>query len=109
MRRWIVAIFLSVALVSGVALADKPEKKSAVLVEFHYLPRCAGLDCPPWHIPPDIDFCFQVGDTFYIGGSRPWGVPLGESRLNRRRSEEHTSELPSRPHIVCRLLLLKKK
>src|SRR3989442_7358628 len=26
-----------------------------------------------------------------------------------RRSEEHTSELQSRPHIVCRLLLEKKK
>src|SRR5215813_6787661 len=24
------------------------------------------------------------------------------------RSEEHTSELPSRPHLVCRLLLEKK-
>src|SRR3989442_835933 len=27
----------------------------------------------------------------------------------RRRSEEHTSELQSRPHLVCRLLLDKKK
>src|SRR5690554_3023775 len=26
-----------------------------------------------------------------------------------KRSEEHTSELQSRPHIVCRLLLEKKK
>src|SRR6266498_980899 len=26
-----------------------------------------------------------------------------------RRSEEHTSELQSRPHLVCRLLLVKKK
>src|SRR3989442_13878938 len=26
-------------------------------------------------------------------------------RVLRRRSEEHTSELQSRPHIVCRLLL----
>jgi hypothetical protein len=75
MQRWIVAIFLSIALVSGAALADKPEKKSAILVEFHYLPKCAGLDCPPWHIPPDIDFCFQVGDTLYVGSPRPWGVP----------------------------------
>src|SRR3989442_7236674 len=25
------------------------------------------------------------------------------------RSEEHTSELQSRPHLVCRLLLVKKK
>src|SRR5690554_7051287 len=28
---------------------------------------------------------------------------------NPRRSEEHTSELQSRPHLVCRLLLEKKK
>src|SRR5579872_7627149 len=27
----------------------------------------------------------------------------------RLRSEEHTSELQSRPHLVCRLLLEKKK
>src|SRR5690554_7760137 len=30
-----------------------------------------------------------------------------ESKLDR--SEEHTSELQSRPHLVCRLLLEKKK
>src|SRR5690554_7113267 len=28
---------------------------------------------------------------------------------NLQRSEEHTSELQSRPHLVCRLLLEKKK
>src|SRR5690554_7706735 len=28
---------------------------------------------------------------------------------NQGRSEEHTSELQSRPHLVCRLLLEKKK
>src|SRR3989442_8372951 len=36
----------------------------------------------------------------------------GQRRLRdpaRRRSEEHTSELQSRPHLVCRLLLEKKK
>src|SRR5579872_4764801 len=35
----------------------------------------------------------------------------GASPVNsrRRRSEEHTSELQSRPHLVCRLLLEKKK
>src|SRR5690554_7386677 len=27
--------------------------------------------------------------------------------INRTRSEEHTSELQSRPHLVCRLLLEK--
>src|SRR5690554_4417305 len=30
-------------------------------------------------------------------------------KVNYRRSEEHTSELQSRPHLVCRLLLEKKK
>src|SRR5439155_9932790 len=30
-------------------------------------------------------------------------------RRNRARSEEHTSELQSRGHLVCRLLLEKKK
>src|SRR5690554_7366893 len=29
--------------------------------------------------------------------------------LSQQRSEEHTSELQSRPHLVCRLLLEKKK
>src|SRR5690554_7245889 len=30
-------------------------------------------------------------------------------KILRKRSEEHTSELQSRPHLVCRLLLEKKK
>src|SRR3989442_7780785 len=32
-----------------------------------------------------------------------------QSKQEPRRSEEHTSELQSRPHLVCRLLLEKKK
>src|SRR2546422_3992297 len=34
---------------------------------------------------------------------------LGGSAREQRRSEEHTSELQSRLHLVCRLLLEKKK
>src|SRR5687768_18433079 len=34
---------------------------------------------------------------------------LGCGRATRARSEEHTSELQSRLHLVCRLLLEKKK
>src|SRR3989442_10493960 len=33
----------------------------------------------------------------------------GRAPSPRARSEEHTSELQSRPHLVCRLLLEKKK
>src|SRR5437870_7056384 len=42
-----------------------------------------------------------------ISGSR---AGEGETRAScSRRSEEHTSELQSRGHLVCRLLLEKKK
>src|SRR2546422_5463541 len=34
---------------------------------------------------------------------------VGDDVDRRRRSEEHTSELQSRLHLVCRLLLEKKK
>src|SRR5690554_7567273 len=46
------------------------------------------------------------------------GIPISINSLSEenfiieggsRRSEEHTSELQSRPHLVCRLLLEKKK
>src|SRR2546422_8537239 len=36
-------------------------------------------------------------------------LPLAVGRALHRRSEEHTSELQSRLHLVCRLLLEKKK
>src|SRR5215813_15170402 len=42
----------------------------------------------------------RPGDRLGGGGPRPGP---------RARSEEHTSELQSRPHLVCRLLLEKKK
>src|SRR2546429_9992690 len=40
----------------------------------------------------------------YICGTGHPGLPPGQER-----SEEHTSELQSRLHLVCRLLLEKKK
>src|SRR5438309_8705717 len=36
-------------------------------------------------------------------------VSVSPARINARRSEEHTSELQSQFHLVCRLLLEKKK
>src|SRR5690554_7369479 len=46
------------------------------------------------------------------GGADKWPEPLrheGRRVQDIPRSEEHTSELQSRPHLVCRLLLEKKK
>src|SRR5437899_4139618 len=42
----------------------------------------------------------------------PWGIAvdaLGNVYVTDTRSEEHTSELQSLRHLVCRLLLEKKK
>src|SRR5438309_5419618 len=40
---------------------------------------------------------------------RPHTSPIAISHVCGRRSEEHTSELQSQFHLVCRLLLEKKK
>src|SRR5690625_2156691 len=60
---------------------------------------------------------------FHFGGKSDFGVPrlsfidslntpasvVSGEKSKDRRSEEHTSELQSRGHLVCRLLLVKKK
>src|ERR1039458_10744189 len=71
----LVSLFLLTQLIS----AEKPERKKAILVETYSAPRCHGLDCPPWHTPPNLDFCFQVGDTYHTAISRPWGFPWANS------------------------------
>src|SRR3989442_2772108 len=54
-----------------------------------------------------------VGAALFTRGTH--GVALTSSGqlfmepAREQRSEEHTSELQSRPHLVCRLLLEKKK
>src|SRR5258708_28107431 len=49
-------------------------------------------------------------DAFYDLGARRKRHALAHGRSGeRRRSEEHTSELQSPDHLVCRLLLEKKK
>src|SRR3989442_3391511 len=66
--------------------------------------------CPPWLWPQ------STKSTACLGSSRSSTLGAWASRTVKRpstrggmRSEEHTSELQSRPHLVCRLLLEKKK
>src|SRR5438552_10332409 len=44
-----------------------------------------------------------------IGIDRPWILQFLDFLWGLARSEEHTSELQSPDHLVCRLLLEKKK
>src|SRR2546422_1419950 len=49
------------------------------------------------------------GHASHEGGNRALACTVRTARTSRKRSEEHTSELQSRLHLVCRLLLEKKK
>src|SRR5690554_7445385 len=82
---------------SGKVVSNKMDKSIVVLVERQvkhplygkYMKRSTKI-----HAHDESNQC-NIGDT----------VTIQETR----RSEEHTSELQSRPHLVCRLLLEKKK
>src|SRR5437660_7104086 len=88
---------LRVALVDGQKLFDlsidlpsREQKKANV-----YKGRISRIE-------PSLEACFVD-----YGAQRHGFLPLKE--VTKERSEEHTSELQSRGHLVCRLLLEKKK
>src|SRR5262245_64366354 len=51
----------------------------------------------------------RLSRTARAPGEVGWARPLPVRRRGGGRSEEHTSELQSLRHLVCRLLLEKKK
>src|SRR5690625_5772662 len=55
-----------------------------------------------FQVQPSKTFFFE---RLYVIGSHESGT---DGTYPQRRSEEHTSELQSRGHLVCRLLLEKK-
>src|SRR5258708_9070216 len=68
---------------------------------------------------PDLSQSFRQGARVLPGRLTRWNSPLiprhfaqfarARAKQNSNRSEEHTSELQSPDHLVCRLLLEKKK
>src|SRR5690625_5904870 len=50
--------------------------------------------------------CRRIYRPLTVRSATPWCEIV--ARIHPRRSEEHTSELQSRGHLVCRLLLEKK-
>src|SRR5690625_6827061 len=84
-----------------------------------YLDQLAAWHGYPTKIRVDngSEFCSFIftqwaeNNNIFIDYIKP-GCPYQNAyieRFNRTRSEEHTSELQSRGHLVCRLLLEKKK
>src|SRR5439155_8408614 len=66
-----------------------------------------GGDGPPWtelcsRVKHQRNRCTSTGGHTHVAHRFRWC-------FTRERSEEHTSELQSRGHLVCRLLLEKKK
>src|SRR5690554_6310304 len=80
---------------------NSDKEKYYVLDMFPY-PSGAGLHVghPLGYIASDIVARFKRHKGFNV---------LHPQGYDSFRSEEHTSELQSRPHLVCRLLLEKKK
>src|SRR3989442_10890751 len=62
---------------------------------------------------PDVTLALSSGTVAALlnDGTGYFGIrnPSSDVQFGSNRSEEHTSELQSRPHLVCRLLLEKKK
>src|SRR3989442_9891805 len=57
----------------------------------------------------DTEFGIPLGDYSDVNSVGAGALVVAEMPVMNMRSEEHTSELQSRPHLVCRLLLEKKK
>src|SRR3989442_7156126 len=68
----------------------------SLVVHVYY---CTSDTCAKEATQPQMDAVARVATS----------SPLVKNVIFVSRSEEHTSELQSRPHLVCRLLLEKKK
>src|SRR5438309_8721789 len=88
---------------NGGGLRGQKGKTSADVGEFNGLPMTQSADLPvrPFGVRP-AEPAFATGAPPDASGATP-------ARALLARSEEHTSELQSQFHLVCRLLLEKKK
>src|SRR5690348_17630046 len=89
-----------------------PTRRSSDLVvaatAASHLPLATSItQCPVNSVPVLPDIWCQRASASSAEAGLPYARPSRSRR--RRRSEEHTSELQSPVHLVCRLLLENKK
>src|SRR5438876_2331904 len=65
--------------------------------------------CLPQNVAPRSRQIRKAWSKEITTSSNPWNSATASQTLPVARSEEHTSELQSPVHLVCRLLLEKKK
>jgi len=94
----IVSAILLCAFGLNVGAPQAPTKRPAILVEVQALEKCVGLDCPPWHVPEDIGFCFESDGNFYTGIYRPAPFPWATKgeRLRALKDKSVTIELKAK-------------
>src|SRR2546429_6961561 len=84
-----------------------------VLLVFFFFNDTATTEIYTLSLHDALPICRIAGRPDHQDGVRARGLDRGRRRGRHRpvraRSEEHTSELQSRLHLVCRLLLEKKK
>src|SRR6266508_458731 len=108
LRKWLMAVLLCGGLwtpvAAGTARAGEPESGTATLTAIEELGQ------PVFALPSldgaTHDLAQHRGRMVLVHFFATWCEPC---RPEMARSEEHTSELQSRGHLVCRLLLEKKK
>src|SRR3989442_4895901 len=71
-------------------------------------PATIGIAAPPREKPRGLFGFWCLIATQFQGAFNDNALKAPWNCMAIRRSEEHTSELQSRPHLVCRPLLVKK-
>src|SRR5437660_6498531 len=91
------AVVIFVLLTLSVAIAQR-------------LPETARPENYKLTFTPDLENAkFEGDETIAVSVLKPTSEITLNAMVSSPRSEEHTSELQSRGHLVCRLLLEKKK
>src|SRR5207253_10570816 len=101
------SLFFLPSYIAHTLLHSFPTRRSS---DLHAVPQFIGVvqELVTASIPSVVDQDIDATEAFNHRGCHMLYL-LGVGDIARDRSEEHTSELQSRGHLVCRLLLEKKK